>query len=137
MNAAIQVSNTGRVLKAAALYFALVFCTGFLLGTIRVLLVVPRLGIRNAELLEQPLMLIAVFVAAKWIVRRLARGLTNIETLFIGLVAVSVMLSAEVLVALLLQPNRPRDSVSGGAYFIMLGLFAVMPWLVSTRKSSS
>jgi hypothetical protein len=57
MNTAIQIrNNSGRILKAAAAYFALVFGTGFVLGTIRVLWVVPQLGLRNAELLEQPIM---------------------------------------------------------------------------------
>lgn len=41
-----------RVLKAAATYFGWVFGAGFLLGTIRVLWVVPRFGTRTAELLE-------------------------------------------------------------------------------------
>jgi hypothetical protein len=33
-----------QIAKAAVLYFALVFGTGFVLGTIRTLWVVPRLG---------------------------------------------------------------------------------------------
>ncbi len=137
MKAVIQVRNSGRVLKAAALYFALVFGAGFVLGTIRVLLVVPHLGLRNAELLEQPVMLVAVFIAAGWIVRRRTWALTRIETLVVGLIALSVLVTAEILVALLLQPNRPRDTVSGVVYLTMLGLFALMPWLVSRKERSN
>jgi len=40
-----------QILKAATFYFALVFGAGFLLGTIRVLLVAPRFGTRTAELM--------------------------------------------------------------------------------------
>jgi hypothetical protein len=56
-------------METAASYFTLVFGTGFVLGTIRVLWVVPQLGLRNAELLEQPIMLVALFLSARWIVR--------------------------------------------------------------------
>ena len=61
-----------RVLAAGTLYFALVFGAGFVLGTLRVLLVVPRLGERAAELAEMPVMLVVSMVAARWVVKRLA-----------------------------------------------------------------
>jgi hypothetical protein len=61
-----------RTLKAAALYFTLVFGTGFVLGPVRVLWAVPRFGIRAAELMEAPLMLMAMVLAARWTVRRYA-----------------------------------------------------------------
>src|SRR5690349_22402521 len=51
-------------------YFALVFGVGFLLGVVRVLALVPRLGERWAELAEMPLMLIAIIVSARFVVRR-------------------------------------------------------------------
>jgi len=40
-----------QLLKAGILYFAAVFGAGFVLGLIRTLWVVPRLGARMAELL--------------------------------------------------------------------------------------
>ena len=45
-------------LTLALAYFLIVFGAGFLLGTIRVLLLLPVLGERAAELLEMPFMLI-------------------------------------------------------------------------------
>jgi len=42
------------------------------LGTVRVLLPVPRFGTRTAELLEMPVMLVAIVIVARWVVRRLA-----------------------------------------------------------------
>jgi len=46
-----------QTLKAGVLYFAVVFGAGFVLGPIRVMWVVPRLGTRTAEILEAPIML--------------------------------------------------------------------------------
>jgi malate dehydrogenase len=42
------------MLKAAVLYFALVFGAGFVLGPIRILWTVPRFGTRMAELMDTP-----------------------------------------------------------------------------------
>ena len=64
--------NVMPILKAGMLYFVLVFGTGFVLGTIRALWIVPRLGMRMAELLEMPIMVVATILAARWIVHRLA-----------------------------------------------------------------
>jgi hypothetical protein len=50
---------------AGALYFALAFGAGFVLGTIRVLWVVPRVGERTAELMETPIMLVVIMLAAR------------------------------------------------------------------------
>jgi hypothetical protein len=62
--------NVMPILKAGALYFALVFGAGFVLGTIRSLWIVPRLGTRMSELTETPIMLVIIILAARWIVRR-------------------------------------------------------------------
>jgi hypothetical protein len=45
-----------ETLKAGVLYFVVVFAAGFVLGTIRTLWVVPRLGVRTAELMEATIM---------------------------------------------------------------------------------
>ena len=60
--------TTMQVLRAGALYFALVFAVGFALGAIRTLWVVPRLGTRMAEVMEMPIMLAVTIVAARWTV---------------------------------------------------------------------
>lgn len=43
-----------RVLKAGLLNFPFVFGAGFVLGSLRIFWVIPRLGARTAELLETP-----------------------------------------------------------------------------------
>ena len=134
MSAEIQIPNPIQILKAAGLYFGIVFGAGFVFGIIRVLWVVPHLGIRNAELLEHPLMLVVIVVTANWVVRDV-RGQTSVDSLAIGFIAFGLLLLAEVLVTLFARPNRAGDAVSGIAYFAMLAMFAVMPWLLSTWQS--
>lgn len=134
---ASRVPSSAQIFKAALIYFALVFGTGFVLGTLRVLWSVPRFGERNAELLEQPLMLIAVFVAARWTVRRTGSAVRPIENLAVGLIALTHSVVAELLVVLELRRLsiseyvRSRDPVSGTVYLLMLAVFALMPWLLS------
>jgi hypothetical protein len=123
-----------RTLKAALVYFALVFAAGFLLGLVRVPLLVPRLGVRFAELLEMPLMLVVMVCSARHVVRRY-RPLPWSRRLLVGVVALSLLAAAELLFAALLQGQTPaqyvasRDPVSGAAYLAMLLLFAAMPVL--------
>jgi hypothetical protein len=50
------------VLRAGVLYFTIIFVIGFALGTIRVLLLVPRLGAVTSELIELPIILTAAWI---------------------------------------------------------------------------
>ncbi len=59
-----------RALTAATIYFFGLFTLGFVLGTIRVLFVAPRIGVLGATLIEVPLMLIAAFFMCRWAVER-------------------------------------------------------------------
>lgn len=129
-----------QVLKAGAVYFALVFGAGFVLGTIRVLWVVPRFGERTAELMEAPLMLAVTIIAARWMVRRFAVPPVPWRRLGIGLVALGMLLAAESTMALkvrglsISEYFARQDLVSGTVYAILLCLFAVMPLLVAMRQ---
>lgn len=134
-----------KMLKIGGLYFAVVFAVGFLLGTIRVLLVVPRLGARMSELIEAPFMLAVSLVAARWLVRRY-REITAPEFwLGVGLAGLGLLLLVEFTVVLwirglsLEEYFATRDSVSGAVYFALLGVFAVFPaslswWRTGTRN---
>lgn len=135
-----------RILKAGLLYFALVFGAGFVLGTIRVVFIVPRVGVRAAELMETPLMFVATLLAARWVVRRFSLPPRSITRLGVGFVGLGFLLFLEFTVVLWIQGLtigeyfESRDPVAGTVYIAMLGLFAVMPWLVifpSCKKSSS
>ena len=126
-----------QILKAGAVYFALVFGAGFALGPIRILWAVPRFGVRTAELMEAPIMLVATVLAARWIVRRFAVPPAPSRRLGVGFLALGLMLLAELTFVLRLRGLTvagylaSRDPVSGTVYFAMLGLFAVMPLFVA------
>jgi hypothetical protein len=53
-------------LKAGVAYFAVVYAIGFLLGTVRVLLLAPLVGETMAVLFEAPIMLLISWIAARW-----------------------------------------------------------------------
>jgi len=128
-----------QILKAGMLYFVFVFGAGFLLGPIRILWVVPRLGTRVAELLEAPIMFVITIVAARWIVRRLAVPSTASSRLSMGGIALGLMLIAEFTLVLWLRGLSireylaGRDPVAATAYYVTLGVFGVMPLLAARR----
>ena len=127
-----------RILKAGVLYFAVVFGAGFVLGPIRTVWVVPRLGTRVAELLEAPIMLVVTIVASRWIIRRLAVPCTS-SRLGMGGSALMLLLVAEFTLVLSLRGLSlreyfaGRDPVAATVYYMMLAIFAVMPLLVARR----
>lgn len=128
------------VVSAGLVYFALVFGTGFVLGSIRVPFLVPRLGVRWAELLEAPFMAAATYIAARFVVRRFELPPSAAHRAAIGILALSVLVCAELILAALLNGLTPaeyvasRDPVSGPVYFALLGLFAAMPWLLLLKR---
>lgn len=125
-----------QTLLSAVLYFVLVFGAGFVLGIGRVLVIVPLLGERTAELLEMPLMLGVTVVAARWIVRHRMDDPRLFATLSVGFIALGILLIAELAVGVWLRGMSVaevflnRDPVSGTTYYMSLLLFAVMPTLI-------
>jgi hypothetical protein len=130
-------------LKAGFAYFLIVFAAGFVLGAVRVLLVVPRVGTRVAKLAEVPIMLVVTILAARWIVRRFHLPPRITPRLGVGLSALALMLVMEIGVVLWLQGVTlaqyvaNRDPVAGVIYVVMLVVFALMPALVSPARPTS
>ncbi len=125
-----------RIAIRALSYFAIVFGVGFILGAIRTVFFVPRFGDRVAELAESPLMLLAVYLAARSLVRREPKMTTQTEWLAVGCLALGFMLLTEFTVVLWIRGLSlstylaNRDPVSGAAYGASLVAFAVCPWLL-------
>jgi hypothetical protein len=127
-----------KALQAGASYFALVFGGGFLLGSIRVPFLVPRLGMRTAELIEAPLMFLVILFASRLVVRRFDPAPR--AALAVGLVALVLLLAAELLVArsvsglTIREYISSRDPISGLVYLVLLLIYAALPWLRVHRR---
>ncbi len=128
-----------KLIKAGATYFGLVFSAGFVLGVVRTLWLVPRVGGRWAELLEAPLMLVVIVVAARWVVPRFELRSTA-SLLLTGGFALGLLGVAELTLVLGLRGMElaeyvdSRDPVSGGVYLALLGVFALAPMIVARRR---
>lgn len=126
-------------LKAGGLYFALTFAAGFALGVVRELWMVPRVGVRTAELIEAPVMLVVCILAARWTVRRLTVPPAALRRLAMGLSALVLLLAAELAMIVgvrhlsLVEYAARRDPLSGVVYLLLLAIFAVMPLVVARR----
>jgi len=126
-------------IAAGAVYFAVVFGIGFLLGSVRVLVIVPRAGVRAAELAEAPLMLLATVLAARSVVRRFAIAPMIVTRLVMGVVALALLLLAELGMVVIVRHQTlsdyvaSRDPVSGSVYIGLLCLFALMPAILASR----
>lgn len=127
------------VMTRGVVYFALVFGVGFLLGVVRVLALVPRLGERWAELAEMPLMLVAIILSARVVVRRFPSAY-RVNYLVSGGIALFLLIVVEFSVVLAIrglsisQYFAERDPVAGSVYAAMLVVFAAMPWLLGNKK---
>ncbi|MCU0947479.1 MAG: hypothetical protein MUF47_04420 [Porphyrobacter sp.] len=123
-----------RILRAAIAYWAVVFALGFVLGTLRVLLLSPLIGLVPATLIELPVMVAASWCASGCLVRRF--GITGEgAALAMGGLAFALLMAAECAIAAGMMEQRPAQWLAGLRQpHALLGLagqvlFAVMPWL--------
>ena len=100
----------GVIVRCAGLYASIVFALGFLLGTLRVLFLLPVLGDFIAVLVELPVMLAFSYVVARAIVRRfwpLDRG----QGIEIGLLSFLFLQVAETALAGFFGPYSYFDNM--------------------------
>jgi hypothetical protein len=128
---------TGRILRAGFTYFALTFGAGFVLGPLRILFLVPRLGARAAELVELPVMIGITWLAARWVTQRFSVPPRRGPRLSVGVMAGALLLLAEFTLVLRLRGLTleeyfaTRDPISGTAYYAAVLLLVLMPLLVN------
>jgi hypothetical protein len=85
-----------RALKAGVIYFLLVFAVGWIMGPIRELWAVPHFGRVAAMLSEAIVILIAMIVAARWVIRRFDVPRMLPATISMGLIAIGMLLPVEI-----------------------------------------
>jgi ABC-type uncharacterized transport system permease subunit len=83
------------ILKPAFVYFAAVFATGFVLGTVRVLMTAPAIGEAWATVLELPVMLAASWFLCAWTIAKFDVAPRAGVRAGMGLLALLHLLTAE------------------------------------------
>jgi hypothetical protein len=121
-----------RATEAGALYAIIVFLIGFIVGTIRVLLLAPRLGETTAVIVEAPIKLAASWFVCRWCVDRVNVRRTVPVGSLMGLVAFVVLMSAEVGLGAVLGRSlgdqlAAYGSLAGGIGLAAQVIFAIFP----------
>jgi hypothetical protein len=84
---------------AAGAYFAVVFAAGFIAGSIRVLIVAPRLGRLGAVIIELPAMLAISWLICGWAVWRFGVPARLGARAVMGAIAFALLMLAELSVS--------------------------------------
>ena len=127
------------IVKAAIVYFLIVFAAGWVCGPLRELIVVPRFGRTVGLIAEAPLMLIAMVFATRWTLRRFTVPVAVAARATVGLIALALLLAVEAASLPLVRGVSVSDYIAGhdlAAGLITLCLFvlfAAMPVLAGRR----
>lgn len=125
---------------AGVAYFGIVFAAGFALGTLRVLVVAPRLGELGAVLLELPLMLTISWAACGWLLARFGVPPRRRHGLAMGTIAFALLMLGELFVSLALFGRSAAEHLAGyRSWSAAPGLaaqlaFAAMPAVRAPRR---
>jgi hypothetical protein len=126
-----------QITRAALAYWGAIFAAGFVLGTMRVLWLVPSLGGTWAMLAELPVMLTASWIAARWLVRRFAIASAG-QALAMGAMAFALLMASEAGLAVVIGEGvaawlAGMASTAGAIGLAGQVVFGVMPVLVRQR----
>jgi hypothetical protein len=128
------------MLLAAIAYFAIVFAVGFACGPIRVLWLEPNFGATAAVLIEAPILIMAMFFAARFVPRKLKLANDIGSRLGMGLGALVLVLAADLCVGLFVRQQTLEQiagqfsTPAGRIYAALLLLLALVPVMVGQRR---
>ncbi len=134
-----RLSGLVQVLKAGAVYFLIALGAGFVLEVIRLEVVALHFSRRMAQVMEIPSHLLAMIIAARWVIDRFTLPPFPGIRLTVGLVALSLWLLMEWIIVLpfhglsLDEYLAIQDPVVGTLPIGALGVLTVMPFLVGYR----
>ena len=120
-------------LKAGTIYFAIVYAIGFLLGTVRVLLLLPVVGETAAVVFEVPVMLVVSWIAARWSSRKFSVPAKLPPRAVMGVFAFALLILGELAVSSLVFGRSWEGTVaayqSPGGFLGLLAqlIFALLP----------
>lgn len=126
--------------EAGSIYALCVFAVGVGLGTMRVLLVAPRLGATVAVLLETPIMLAVSWIVSKRVARWYQLRADINGAVLMGVVAFVVLMLLELAFSMLVFGKHPLEyfagylSVPGAIGLAAQFCFAAVPLLQSSGK---
>jgi hypothetical protein len=122
-------------IKAGIFYFILVFAAAFVLGAIRIRLLVPNLGEIAGLAIELPVILFWAWIVCGWLIRRLRVPAQTPVRIVMGALAFALLIAAETLVAVIgLKETVTQHFAAYSHPTMLIGLaaqvaFAAMPWL--------
>ena len=122
-------------IRAGLLYFLGVFAAGFLLGTLRTLVLAPALGPLLAVAVELPVMLAASWWLCGRVLHRNPVPPAALLRLTMGFVAFSLLMAAELAISVWGLGRTPAEhwaSFAGAPERLGLAgqlLYALFPWL--------
>lgn len=120
---------------AGLVYFGLVFAAGFVFGALRVPLVEPRVGKLVATLIEAPVLICVMVVAARSVTAWFDLSGHRLALASAGFIALSLVFLADFSVGLLLRQMSFGEqwlyllTPAGLTYLLLLAVFAATPLL--------
>lgn len=126
---------------AGIVYTACVFVFAFAVGTIRVTLIVPRLGTLPAVLFEAPIVLAVSWRVSLWCNRRFGVSRDSRARALMGAVAFALLMLLELGFSVIVFGNTVNHylasnaSISGAVGLATQVCFAAIPWIQGLKRS--
>ena len=134
-----------RATLAGFAYFCIVFAVGFVLGALRVLILIPRLGETAAILLELPILLTLSWMVCGWLTAHFDIPTAFSARLVMGALAFAVLMLAELGGSTIgfgrslsehLEQYRRIPALLGLAGQIAFAVFPVIQSTISTSRDA-